>query len=205
MSESRVPLFPLRTVLFPGGPLPLRIFERRYLDMVRDCLRSDGSFGVVLIAPRSEEGSEEGSEVGAAATHTIGTLAKIVDFYREADGLLGIIALGVDRFRTLRASRRPDGLYVADVELFAPEQRIALDAGDRELVEHLRQLIGSFGELYDAVPKDYDNATWVSYRLAEILPLPDATRQALLEMDDARERLEWLRPALAALWRWRAD
>jgi uncharacterized protein len=197
MAESRVPLFPLRTVLFPGGPLPLRIFERRYLDMVRDCLRSDGLFGVVLIT--------QGSEVGAAATHTIGTLAKIVDFHREGDGLLGIIVLGVDRFRTLRSSRRPDGLYVAEVELIAAEQRIVLEAGDRELAGQLRQLIDSLGELYHEVPKDYDNATWVSYRLAEILPLPVATRQALLEMDDALERLELLRPALAALWRLRAD
>ena len=86
-----VPLFPLNTVLFPGGPLPLRIFETRYLDMVSRCMKDDLPFGVLLI--------REGAEVGPAATCDVGTLARIVDWYQGSDGLLGVTAIGTERFR----------------------------------------------------------------------------------------------------------
>ena len=104
-----VPLFPLRTVLFPGGPLPLRIFEQRYLDMISSCLKRDEPFGVVLI--------RSGSEVGSAEVYDSGTLARITDWYQGSDGLLGITATGTDRFRIRSSSRQPDGLLIGDVEI----------------------------------------------------------------------------------------
>jgi Lon protease-like protein len=89
-------------VLFPGGPLPLRIFEARYLDMISRCLKTDTPFGVLLI--------RDGDETGAARTHTVGTLARIVDWYQGSDGLLGVTAAGEQRFRLLDVGIQPDGL-----------------------------------------------------------------------------------------------
>jgi len=107
MSEE-IPLFPLGTVMFPGGPLALRIFEARYIDLVRRCMRDSSGFGIVLI----REGQEAG---GPAVTYDVGTLARIVDFSQQPDGLLGIRAMGERRFRILERRRARDGLNLADV------------------------------------------------------------------------------------------
>ena len=123
MSGPReIPLFPLGTVLFPGGPLPLRIFEARYIDLVRRCLRDGSGFGVVLI----RDGVEAG---GPALTFDVGTYARIVDFSQQPDGLLGIRASGERRFRILERRRARDGLNVADVgEPYGSLQRHTDDA-----------------------------------------------------------------------------
>ena len=97
-----IPLFPLNTVLFPGGPLPLRIFESRYIDMISRCMKHDSPFGVLLI--------REGQEAGPATMHTVGTLATVTDWYQGSDGLLGITAIGSERFELLSADRQHDGL-----------------------------------------------------------------------------------------------
>src|SRR5690606_16954893 len=112
MSEI-IPRFPLHTVLFPGGPQRLRIFEARYVDMVGRCMRENSPFGVALIV--------EGREVGPAKTVTIGTTARIVDFDRLSNGLLGIVARGERRFRIESVEVQPDGLNVAEVTMLAPE------------------------------------------------------------------------------------
>ena len=115
VSTIEIPLFPLKTVVFPGGPLALRIFEPRYLDMVARCLRGTNRFGVVAI--------RQGSEVGAAETFDVGTLAEIVDWHQETGGLLGIPAVGRECFRLARSTRQPDGLYVGEGSLLPPEPR----------------------------------------------------------------------------------
>ena len=99
-------------MLFPDGPLPLRIFETRYVDMVRRCMREEQRFGVALI--------REGNEVGPAETFEVGTLAKIVDFHQLSDGFLGLSCLGEQRFRIHSRSRQADGLNLAQVEYFLP-------------------------------------------------------------------------------------
>src|SRR5690348_14909498 len=120
-ASSRVkalPLFPLNTVLFPGGPLPLRIFETRYVDMVRHCMRERCPFGVVLI--------HAGAEVGAVAdTAAVGTTARIVDFHPMPDGLLGISCVGEHKFRVLRRWTQSDGLNVADITMLPEDARVA--------------------------------------------------------------------------------
>lgn len=193
MATITAPLFPLGTVLFPGGPLALRIFEPRYLGMIRGCLQSSQCFGVALIA--------QGSEVGIAQTRAIGTLAEIVDWYPASNGLLGVTVHGRERFRLRRSTRQRDGLYVGEVELLAAEPEVALPDEDRELASLLKPVLLSLGKLYEKVPRAYEDASWVGYRLAETLPLPSATKQALLEMDDAMERLDILRPCVTAHWR----
>jgi uncharacterized protein len=182
-----LPLFPLNTVLFPGGPLPLRIFETRYTDMVRRCTRQRSSFGVLLI--------RAGAEVGAVtSTAEIGTSARIVDFYQLPDGLLGITCVGERRFRVLERSRQPDGLNLGEVEWLAPEVTAELPSEHHHLGQLLRKVLPELSELYVNLPKQFDEAGWVACRLAEILPLELPDKQSLLEMDDPLQRLARVAP-----------
>ncbi len=184
-----LPLFPLNTVLFPDGPLPLRIFETRYTDMVRRCMRERASFGVLLI--------RAGAEVGAvASTAEIGTSARIVDFYQLPDGLLGITCVGERKFRVLERTRAPDGLNVGRIEWLPREAETQLPTEHTHLGQLLRKLLPELSELYQAVPKRFDDAGWVSCRLAEILPLELSDKQSLLELDDGLVRLGRVAPLI---------
>ena len=137
---SEIPLFPLGTVLLPGGPLPLRIFETRYIDLVRRCLRDGSGFGVVLI----REGVEAG---GSALTFDVGTYARIVDFSQQPDGLLGIRAAGERRFRILARRRERDGLNVAEVEWLPEDAPRSLPEEFAELGELVVQRGGELRRL----------------------------------------------------------
>lgn len=187
----RIPLFPLRTVLFPGGPLPLRIFEARYLDMISACLKNDGPFGVLLI--------REGSEVGPATTYDIGTLAKIVDWYQGSDGLLGITAIGDQRFRLRSSSRAPDGLNIGDIEMLPAATACPLPDEYQPLATILSGVLSDLGRHYEALDKHYDDAGWVGYRFAEILPIAAEQKQQWLEADDPVGRLGLLRDILDSM------
>ena len=182
-----IPLFPLNTVLFPGGPLPLRIFEARYIDLVRRCLRDESGFGVVLI----REGMEAG---GPALTFDVGTYARIVDFSQQPDGLLGIRAQGERRFRILERRRARDGLNLADVEWLPDEQLLPLPEEYAELGPARAAILAQAGEPYASHERRADDAAWVAGRLAEILPIPAPHKQHCLELDDPVERLRYLRP-----------
>ena len=183
MADVLLPIFPLHTVLFPGGPLALRLFEPRYLDMISRCLQGDGRFGVCLI--------REGHEVGpTAVTFEVGTRVRITDWHRRADGLLGVTVLGEQRFRIDSAHRRDDGLLEAGVELLPNEPATPVPAGLLPMVELLRRVLESAGPLYAAQPTGYDDAVWVGARLVELLPFSLAVKQHLLEMDGAVARLE---------------
>lgn len=179
---AEIPLFPLNTVLFPGGPLPLRIFETRYLDMVSDCLKREQGFGVCLV--------EQSSETGPAHTYTAGTLARIRDWSNGPDGLLNILALGSQRFRVTRVRTQHNGLNTAEVEWLPAEPALPLPETAKPLAELLQQILAQIQERYTQVTCAYEDASWVGYRLAEILPLPLAQRQYLLEITDARMRLD---------------
>ena len=184
----KVPLFPLRAVLYPGGPLPLRIFEPRYLDMVSSCMKSDTPFGVVLI--------REGSETGPASTYDVGTLAKIVDWYQGSDGLLGITALGGQRFRLAGVARQDDGLNVATVDVIDSPAPAALPAEYEPMAQILAGVLGNLGRLYERLDTNYEDAGWISYRFAEILPISPEEKQSCLEIEDPVERLETVRRVL---------
>ena len=187
---TELPLFPLNTVLFPGGPLPLRIFEPRYVDMVKRCLRDQASFGVVLI----REGEEAGPR--PAEFHDLGTLARIVDFDTLPDGLLGLTCIGEQRFRVQSHTRLQDGLNMAHVNVFDPDVPMPLPAEYQHLVELLERLLPELGDWYARVERHSDDAHWVSYRLAELLPLSMPSRQFCLELADPRERLRLLSEVL---------
>lgn len=186
MPSPEIPLFPLRTVLFPGGPLPLRIFEARYLDMISTCLKEERGFGVVLI--------EEGGEVGPAKTHKVGTMAEIVDWYQGSDGLLGVTARGKERFRLEAARREKDGLNVGTVQFLPPDPEVQITAPYEPMARVLRDVMDELGRHYKELPRNFEDASWVGCRLAEILPLPPEQKQLCLEMTDPLERLDLLRP-----------
>lgn len=188
MTWLSIPLFPLSTVLFPDGPLPLRVFEPRYLDMISRCLRQDSEFGVVLIVSGRDTGEVETSEVG--------TLARIVDWYQGSDGILGITARGTRQFRLHGVTRQADGLYLGDAELLPARPPQPLPEEFRPLATLLASVIDDLGRLYDAVEKRYDDAAWVGCRLAEILPMPPSDKQRCLELTDPVELLQFLRPML---------
>lgn len=186
MTPSELPLFPLRTVLVPGGYLPLQIFEPRYLDLVSECARTDSGFGVCLIL--------EGSEAGQPPQHaTIGTRAMIRDFNTLPNGLLGIVARGDRRFRVRRTRVRNNGLLVAQVEWLAEQPARQVPDQHQVLAEVLRRLLDKVGSHYpDWDAARLDDADWVSFRLTELLPLSDLEKQSLLGVEDSEVRLQRL-------------
>lgn len=186
MSATReLPLFPLNSVLFPGGPLALRIFEPRYLDLVSRCMREGSGFGVL----RLDAGREAG---GPADFSDTGTEARIVDFSRLDDGLLGITCLGQERIRVLEAWRQPDGLNVGLVEDLPPDPGVAVPEEYAFMEEILQRILPELGETYAAIPQRFGDAAWLGNRLSEMLPLETADKQLLLEMTDPLARLEAL-------------
>ncbi len=186
MTSNDIPLFPLSSVLFPGGTLSLRIFERRYLDMIRDCARHASGFGVCLIL--------DGREAGAPAVPAaVGTLARITDFHTRDDGLLGIHAEGGERFRVSRTRVRDNGLIHGEVTFLATDAVEPLPAHCSLLATILERLYDRIGgEPAKTDRARFDDAAWVGWRLAEALPLEPAERQHLLQTDGAVARLERL-------------
>ena len=184
--NESIALFPLNIVLFPGGALPLRIFETRYVDMVRRCMRGSQAFGVALI--------REGNEVGPAETFDVGTLAKIVDFHQLSDGLLGLSCIGEQRFRIRSRGRQADGLNLAEVDWLASEPAVAVPSRHARLSELLKSVLPQLGEVYTGIEMRLDDAAWVGHRLAEILTIPLTDKQSCLELDDPIERLDVLGP-----------
>jgi len=186
MAEVEIPLFPLRTVLFPDGHLPLRIFEQRYLSMVRDCARNDSGFGVCLII----EGEEA---IAPVRTAQVGTLAHIVDWYTLEDGLLGVSARGTRRFLLRHTRQQEDGLKLGVIEWLPEPPRCAVPEAYFVLAQVLGGFMDKLGPEYPSYePERLDDAVWLGYRLSEFLPLSSIEKQNLLEMTDPVERLHTL-------------
>jgi uncharacterized protein len=190
MPLIELPLFPLNTVLFPGAALQLRIFEPRYLDMVRECARRALGFGVCLIL--------DGYEVGEAARPAaVGTVATLTDFHTTAEGLLGIVARGGTRFRVERTRVRSDGLLHGDVQPWLEEPAIEVPPEFGLLQTILERLIETMGPEWRDAPKSaYEDASWLGFRLAELLPLAHPERQRMLELTDPLQRLAEVRDIL---------
>ena len=184
---AELPLFPLRTVLFPGGLLPLRIFEPRYVDMVGRCMREGGEFGVSCLRTGNETGP-------AGQLASVGSAARIVDFSQLPEGLLGLMCRGTRRFRLLGSRTQADGLRIGEVEWLPQLPPVAVPAEHQALVPILQGVLAQLGELSAHLEPHWDEAGWVADRLAEFLPLERESQQQLLEMDDPLERLGLLAP-----------
>ena len=168
-------LFPLGTVLFPGGLLPLKIFEQRYLDMTKVCLRDNLPFGVCLI--------HEGFEVGApAAPHSVGCLATIEQWDMPNPGMFHLLARGGERFRISETSVAQNGLISGEVEVLPPAEPCSPDT---ECVALVKRVIEQVGADNFPQPVKLDEGAWVAYRLAEMMSFPMAVKQRMLEIDAA--------------------
>jgi uncharacterized protein len=182
-----VPLFPLNTVLFPGGRLPLRIFEQRYMDMAKTCLKDGSPFGVCLIV--------DGKEVGEPAVPaSVGTLARITTWDMPQLGVLQVLAVGSQRFRLRERRVERGGLARGDVDLLDGDLDAAIPEQCARCVKILQRVIDEQPDLLE--PPQLGSASWVGSRLAELLPLPLDAKQELLELADARARLERLNALL---------
>ncbi|MEQ7414822.1 LON peptidase substrate-binding domain-containing protein [Xanthomonas campestris pv. campestris] len=183
---TSLPLFPLHSVLLPGATIGLRVFERRYLDLVRDCGRTGSSFGVCLIL--------DGSDVGAPAVPAAyGTEVRIEDFDVGADGVLVLRLRGTRRFRVQRSRVRDNGLVVGEVNWCEPDSDDELRPEHGLLATVLERMLEQVGgEFASAGPGLLDQAAWVGWRLAELLPLSEGQRLSLLQEDDPHRRLEQL-------------
>jgi uncharacterized protein len=186
-SPHEILLFPLGTVLFPEGVLPLKVFEQRYIELTKTCLRDDSPFGVCLI--------REGREVGAAAVpEAVGCLAHIAQWDMPQFGLFHLVARGGQRFRLRETRVGANQLISAEVDLLPADP----EGGDVDPVcgEVLKAIIDKVGAGHFPTPVKLDDAAWVAYRLAEVLPLEPGEKQELLELADSATRFQRLRQVL---------
>jgi Lon protease-like protein len=182
---AELPLFPLHTVLLPGGPLQLQVFEPRYLDMVGRCMRTGTPFGVVRILAGSEAGAA--SEIAAT-----GTSARIIDFHSLSNGLLGLLCLGERVFQVASRRGQADGLVLGQVSWLPQRTSVPVMPEFANLVTALREVLPKLPPAYAHIPRNFEDAEWVSYRLLELLPLSAEQRQHSLENHDPVQRLAWL-------------
>jgi Lon protease-like protein len=189
-----LPLFPLKTVLFPGGLLPLKVFEQRYIEMTKACLAQGRPFGVCLIVQGEEVAGASG---GAPDIAPIGTLARITDFDMPQLGILHVATVGETRFQVRRHTAQPNGLVVGEVASMEAEAAKPLAEEFRPLAQLLELIATRVGPQNFPADRAYDDASWVGYRLAELLPLPLHIKQSMLEINDAEVRLKVLQKFLA--------
>ena len=188
-----LPLFPLSTVLFPGGLLPLKIFEQRYIDMAKASLRDATPFGVCMITQGEEVAPVRGAPVEFAK---VGTCARIVDFDMPHPGILHVATRGDARFQVQSHAVAASGLVIGEVTAIAPEARVPLADGYAPLARLLELIASRVGPQNFPAERDYGDASWVGYRLAELLPLPLSIKQSMLEINDADVRLKVLQQFL---------
>ena len=188
-----IPLFPLGTTLFPGGVIALKIFEARYLDMMRRCLRENTPFGVVSILDNKPIDSDASA---IANFSNIGTLAKLEEFDPIQPALYMTKSYGTQRFRLLAITQESDGLWMGQIELIERDPEIPLSKEHEKVAALLNEVIAVIkseqllGDDAFKIPANQDDCGWVSNRLAELLPLPLAQKNHLLAQSNPRIRLD---------------
>jgi hypothetical protein len=198
-SPGALPLFPLQSVLFPGGRLALKVFEARYLDMVSDCLRRGTGFGVVCLT----RGGEVRRASGEVRFESTGVVARIDEVDAEQPGVLRLACRGTHRFRLAAAAeQRPDGLWVAAQPQWLPDDAPtppapAVQPAVQALAQAIERLAAQ-GATPFVEPYRLDDAGWVANRWCEILPIPLGAKQKLMELDDPALRLQLVHEFLAA-------
>ena len=190
-----LPIFPLHTVLFPGGSLPLRVFEPRYRMMVRCCREQGAPFGVVTLLSGSEVQS---SEAAPERFHPVGTLAHIDTITALHSGLELIQCTGKDRFRTTASRQLSSGLWVADVDILSNDAAIAIPSDLEHAATALRHVMHSLAQphLEQATESQFTDCSWVANRWCELFPLPELAQLRLLELNSPLLRLELITDAL---------
>ncbi len=192
LKRRKLPLFPLKSILFPQGALALKVFEPRYLDMLTRCEKTGSGFGICLI--------RSGCEVGTAPEiYTVGTQVEITFWEHRKDGLLGISVIGDQKFKVLNHMVQSDQLMLADVELIEQEAAQILPEQYLSMVNVLKKIFSALQHPYITLPKKYDDASWVGSRLSELLPLAMQKKQKLLELNEPMSRLAMLYDEMLSL------
>jgi Lon protease-like protein len=213
MDDLSLPLFPLQTVLFPGGVLPLRIFEVRYLDLVKRCHRQGAPFGVVCMTlgsevrqPPQDAASAAGQDFEPEAFHTVGTLAQIVELEQVQPGLILVRCTGGRRFRLLKSEQLKHGLWVGDASWLpddpvvpVPPDLAYVQRALQRLVTHMQATLGPSDTLPLLTPFRWDDAGWVANRWSEILPVSTQLKQQFMMLDNPLVRLELVADLLERL------
>lgn len=200
MKTYNLPLFPLNLVVCPDGALPLKIFEARYLDMVRDCLRNKSSFAIVTILPEGETDPD-----GNFPFANIGTLVNIVDADVTAIGLIMIRCVGQHRVKVDSFTQQADGLVIGEVSDIPNDVSIAVPEDLNPSIKVLKQLLKTLADqnlsptnMPIVEPYQFENAAWVSNRWVELLDLPLLQKQRLMQMESPILRLELIQDILDA-------
>ncbi len=209
MSDTfQLPLFPLQTVLFPGGVLPLRVFEVRYLDLIQRCQKEGAPFGVVCLTQGSEvrQAPAAGGAAPAEVFHIIGTLAHIEMYERPQPGLMLIRCRGGRRFRLLHSEQMKHGLWTGEAEYLAddpvvpvPQDLVPVRVGLQRLLQHMQTQAQPGDELPIQPPLQWDDCGWVAHRWCDILPVSPQLKQQFLAVDNPLIRLELVGDLLARL------
>ncbi|MBB5609931.1 MULTISPECIES: LON peptidase substrate-binding domain-containing protein [unclassified Janthinobacterium] len=197
---TSIPLFPLNTVLYPDGYLPLQIFEVRYLDMIRKCIMGEQPFGVVQLL--------DGTEVRKPGQHEtlapVGTLARVIEWAAPLSGLLQIKCIGTQRFRILHSEQLQHGLWMGQVEMLVSDKIIAIPQEQQNVADALGALIRTLQEQKIPVdqmpmqpPYRLDESGWVANRWCELLSLTSMQKQLLLSQDNPVLRLELVQDELS--------
>jgi uncharacterized protein len=183
--STELALFPLSATLFPGGRLSLKVFEQRYYELAKNCISSGESFGIVTL--------NAGNEVGADQSFAkIGTAVTIASFDAPQPNVFALDVIGDQRFEIVSSRVRSNGLHHAQVRWIPAEAVIPLSPQFEPLAALLKPVVDALGETRFAPPFDFADSTWVGNRLAEILTIPPAIKQTLLEINDAELRLKTL-------------
>lgn len=184
----KLPIFPLDSILFPGGSLSLRVFEQRYMEMAKACLKNGTPFGIAHI--------RTGEEVGAPAEpEAIGTVARIVEWDMRDIGILQIRVRGENRFRLDSKTVTRSGLIIGELTLIPDDLHV--DCPELPpCAAFLRKVLTQTSSAHLA-PVHFEDANWVSFRITELLPFNNTVKQKILELTDARMRLEVLRRFLS--------
>ena len=188
--RQTVPIFPLNAVLFPGGVLPLKVFEQRYIDMVKYCLKDNSVFGICLIREDQNAGAK-------AVPEPVGCIARILDWNMEQPELLQLRVQGESRFRIVDSGAGNNGVIAASVETLSADTAMAIPASLAGCADLVRKVVASVGAASFAEPYLFEDASWVGNRLAEFLPIKIAAKQKLMELSDPIARLEILAQFLA--------
>ena len=188
-----LPLFPLHTVLFPAGQLPLRVFETRYRSMVRCCRAAEAPFGVVTVLT-----TEPPVPSTAAHFHMVGTLAHIDATQPMGSNMELLQCTGQTRFRITQQRRTSHGLWVADVEMLPEDKSIPIPNDLQHSATALRQVLHKLSQRQLPIPREqhFGDCSWVANRWCELLPMPQRMQLHMLELNSPLLRLELVTDAL---------
>ncbi len=187
--DEPLPLFPLHSVLFPGGLLSLKVFEARYLDLISTCLREKNPFGVVAL----RQGGDVHRAGETVTMESVGTLAELLDVDSAMSGILQVRCHGTQRFEVRHSEQQANGLWMATVRRIDDDEALLPTEPLLETVRGLANAINTLrrqGAEPFLKPFQFEQAGWVANRWCEILPISLAAKQKLMELDDPLVRLQ---------------